>query len=598
MASPYTLYNMLRCHDQAIYDWLEGCKVDYGVVAGVPRPHMGILRVYTAPQRAFAVMQKVLVRKGWLPTPYSVHTPAPETLVINDIYETPNHVRMIVQFTDTDPNNHKMGLSDPKQPVIGLWTRIQGTGPIKIDVDSVISTPDQVVEKYQYDYYANAPLPFASIYRGEEYPDLSRANTMARTIMGRRVQDNFDATYHRWPTPWAIPYQIDFWTLKQYTSNYIKEWFYSHIGRVGSAPNEVMLEVNHGGVWGVKLAAFKVTTFSDMSEIEGVANGQRLFRYGVRGILNGRCFMPPEETRRIILFSQLQLAVRTQSLGQPPADTVDGTIIKNFNLIQHGNLALNSLHTEGTHIKSVPLEAYGYPYPITLDSWEPTQTFKMSFKDTESAIGTGALPAYAGPLSIEGDLFFNTGSPSLNIELVDRYAKHVSSVQVPCTEEGWCQFSRVVNVPPEVSGLHPAGAALVLSLGSNQNCVLGHFVVKDQSRFVGSTNYWIAGNQDLLLDAGISATIPIPMLPGGQYILLAQLTSTGVFSIVSTVSPAPLGSQLVTVKPGDTTLALIVLGGSTAITVTNTGIAPAELTLSNIVLSTLQASLRSNAALD
>lgn len=53
-------------YDQAIYNWLDNLKIDYGEIAGVPRRQFGILRVLATPKRAFSRMENVLVRKGWL----------------------------------------------------------------------------------------------------------------------------------------------------------------------------------------------------------------------------------------------------------------------------------------------------------------------------------------------------------------------------------------------------------------------------------------------------------------------------------------------------------------------------------------------------
>lgn len=66
MAYPHTLGNSLRMYDQAIYNWLDALKIDYGEIAGVPRRQFGILRVLATPKRAFSRMENILVRKGWL----------------------------------------------------------------------------------------------------------------------------------------------------------------------------------------------------------------------------------------------------------------------------------------------------------------------------------------------------------------------------------------------------------------------------------------------------------------------------------------------------------------------------------------------------
>lgn len=65
MAVPYTLNNTFRTYDQMMYNWLGGLLCDYGVtLAGQPRRSFGILRCWATPQRAFATMENLLVRKG------------------------------------------------------------------------------------------------------------------------------------------------------------------------------------------------------------------------------------------------------------------------------------------------------------------------------------------------------------------------------------------------------------------------------------------------------------------------------------------------------------------------------------------------------
>ena len=66
MAQPFILGNTLRHHDQAIYDWLERLPIDYGIVEGKAFTAKSLLRVYSSPDKAFATMHDVLVRKNWI----------------------------------------------------------------------------------------------------------------------------------------------------------------------------------------------------------------------------------------------------------------------------------------------------------------------------------------------------------------------------------------------------------------------------------------------------------------------------------------------------------------------------------------------------
>lgn len=62
-----TFENTVRLLDKAIFDWLDGFTVNYGVVNGQERNQHPILRVFASPQRAFATVADLLVREGWVP---------------------------------------------------------------------------------------------------------------------------------------------------------------------------------------------------------------------------------------------------------------------------------------------------------------------------------------------------------------------------------------------------------------------------------------------------------------------------------------------------------------------------------------------------
>lgn len=66
MAIPQTLDNATRATHEAFYTWLGGLVIDYGSVAGVPRPSEPILRVFASPDWAFARVVDLLVSRGWI----------------------------------------------------------------------------------------------------------------------------------------------------------------------------------------------------------------------------------------------------------------------------------------------------------------------------------------------------------------------------------------------------------------------------------------------------------------------------------------------------------------------------------------------------
>jgi hypothetical protein len=66
MGRPYTLNDSLRVHDKAVMDWLGGCLINYGEIAGVTRNPWPILSVFASPDRAFAETANFLVRTGFI----------------------------------------------------------------------------------------------------------------------------------------------------------------------------------------------------------------------------------------------------------------------------------------------------------------------------------------------------------------------------------------------------------------------------------------------------------------------------------------------------------------------------------------------------
>lgn len=69
MGKEVTWENTFRIHDQAVYNWLGGLRVDYGVVFGKSMPNDSILRIMATPDTAFAKMADILIRKGMVPEP-------------------------------------------------------------------------------------------------------------------------------------------------------------------------------------------------------------------------------------------------------------------------------------------------------------------------------------------------------------------------------------------------------------------------------------------------------------------------------------------------------------------------------------------------
>lgn len=66
MAKPLSYEDSIRRHDEAFDAFLGQLRVDYGPIAGVSRPNHPILRTMASPDRAFATMEEVLVKTGWI----------------------------------------------------------------------------------------------------------------------------------------------------------------------------------------------------------------------------------------------------------------------------------------------------------------------------------------------------------------------------------------------------------------------------------------------------------------------------------------------------------------------------------------------------
>lgn len=65
MSVPYNFEDTMRKHDAAVYSWLDGLCLDYNGINGEDRKNVPILRVFSAPHRAFAQAYDLLVKMGW-----------------------------------------------------------------------------------------------------------------------------------------------------------------------------------------------------------------------------------------------------------------------------------------------------------------------------------------------------------------------------------------------------------------------------------------------------------------------------------------------------------------------------------------------------
>jgi len=233
MAYPYTLDDTLRSYDELVYHWLDGLKVDYGELGGDPKRNFGILRVYATPNRAYASMEDLLVRKGWL---------------------------------------------NPDTPGDGSGGAVPDAGRRS---------------------YMKIPLPFASITRSAPVFDTTRSLTKMQLSY---YSEDFDhALKFKTPSPYNIPYQIEFWCKTKFTEIHILEWITSQIDGFGLGHTEFFLKYspkfgmppNEIQPFGTKLITVVIDDMSDNSDLEP-GEGDRQLRFSVQLTLKAWFFLPPK----------------------------------------------------------------------------------------------------------------------------------------------------------------------------------------------------------------------------------------------------------------------------------------------------------------
>lgn len=195
-----------------------------------------------------------------------------------------------------------------------------------------ITRPTQQETLDAAEAYKIVPLPFASIYRSIIENDPERANVPG--IWRKFTYDKTTGRYmnHPYPGTYRVTYDIDFWCLKKYTEAHIYEWLMSYLGKIGAAPQEMMLTVKHGDPWGDKIHGCRLDSFVDNTELENIESDRRYLRYTATYSLNTLIFRPPEVGEKPVLkigFSHTDLntideTVSTEgvSLGQQSVETL------------------------------------------------------------------------------------------------------------------------------------------------------------------------------------------------------------------------------------------------------------------------------------
>jgi len=117
--------------------------------------------------------------------------------------------------------------------------------------------------------FAVLPLPVATIEAGEPAPDpeLAGVPKVLRNKYLNPVTGQWE--FHRYPAHYRCDYTVTIWTLKRYTSNYVKEWVMGKLGDKGLAQDEFLLPVIHDAPWGTIYQKCQFTGSSDLSNLEG-----------------------------------------------------------------------------------------------------------------------------------------------------------------------------------------------------------------------------------------------------------------------------------------------------------------------------------------
>jgi len=122
------------------------------------------------------------------------------------------------------------------------------------------------------------PLPICTFQRGDPQidPELSSAVKRPRTeydAVNRRY------VVHPWPGHYKTDYAITFWTHKNYTDDFIREWIYGQLGQRGAGNFETFIPVQHAPPWGVFYQSLKLLDSADQSQLEGAEPRYKRFTF-------------------------------------------------------------------------------------------------------------------------------------------------------------------------------------------------------------------------------------------------------------------------------------------------------------------------------
>lgn len=126
------------------------------------------------------------------------------------------------------------------------------------ETEGISSTSDDVL-------YKNIPYPFVRIQRGEITP-VTELHSTPNTLITTSRGTNF--TRSRWPTPYEIPYTIEFVSKTRFTDNYIAEWMMGQFTPSGMGVNQRLIDALFPEPYGNKKLTLTFSGASDASELE------------------------------------------------------------------------------------------------------------------------------------------------------------------------------------------------------------------------------------------------------------------------------------------------------------------------------------------
>jgi hypothetical protein len=181
--------------------------------------------------------------------------------------------------------------------------------------DRAFATLNQIYEKKlgeRADRVKIAPTPLASISRSTHRMDRDRLTPKLALLRGQRYTAdkrlNYDA---RWPLPWDMSYQIDFWAKTRETLNQ----FVSMV-QADSTPQGLvsvdMTSIDPG--WGTKLVSFDLDEITDNSVLEADSEQPRSLRVTITLTLHGWLVLPMAPNRTIYDVLLQTYAVNDTSL--------------------------------------------------------------------------------------------------------------------------------------------------------------------------------------------------------------------------------------------------------------------------------------------